>query len=230
MPPSSDRHLRLIETADGSCTLHNSDFTETYHSKFGAVTESVDVFISNSGVQERLQNGHSTRVLEIGFGTGLNFILSAGLADQYHSPLYYEAFEYALPPVALITELLEKNTPQHKALINDLQQLLETTATGKNLQIGHCSQLHLRLENALLAKFDDPSFDAIYLDAFSSKNNPDLWTQEFLQLLYGALNSDGVLATYSVNRAFRDALTGAGFHWEKRKGPPGKREVVIAYR
>ncbi len=229
MPPEPAQNLRLIETADGSCTLQNAALTETYHSRFGAITESVDVFIKNSGVGDRLENGHPTRVLEIGFGAGLNFILTAGRADQHRSPLYYEALEFALPPVPLLIELLQRNTPDHQALIDDLQQSLRSTTTNDILNIGQYSQLNLRQENAFEATFDQCIFDAVYLDAFSSKNNPDLWSTEFLHRLHQTLKRNGILATYSVNRAFRDSLTDAGFLWEKRKGPPGKREVVIAY-
>lgn len=188
------------------------------------------MFVKNSGVLQRLQNQQSTRVLEIGFGTGLNFILTAGIADQNQSPLHYEAIEYNLPPPPLISTLLRHNAPQYITLVEALENQLATTHLNGLHQLNEAIRLNLRLENALDATLSNDAFDAIYLDAFSSKNNPQLWTAEYLHTLFKALNSDGILTTYSVNRAFKDALTQAGFEWKKHKGPPGKREVITARR
>lgn len=228
--PDQTSSPRLIQTADGTRTLQSTQHSETYHSKFGAVTESIEVFVKNSGVFQRIHNNQPTRVLEIGFGTGLNFILTAGLADQHQCTLAYEAFEYNLPPLDLISDLLSHNAPQHLTLIQTLEKLINSGNITETFDFNKFISLTLRLENALHATLSEGSFDAIYLDAFSSKNNPDLWTTDYLQALHKALHNDGTLTTYSVNRAFKDALTDAGFEWQKHKGPPGKREVITARR
>lgn len=169
-------------------------------------------------------------MLEIGFGTGLNFILTAGLANQHQTVIDYVAIEYNLPPAELITGLLKNNAPQHSTLINTLGKLIATETSSVPFSFNEFITLTLRLENALQAALPKASFDAIYLDAFSSKNNPELWTANYLQSLHDALDNNGILTTYSVNRSFKDALTEAGFDWKKHKGPPGKREVITARR
>lgn len=223
--------LQLVQTADGTATLQNTDHHETYHSTFGAVTESAEVFLSNSQVQQRLQNKQPTRVLEIGFGTGLNFLLTANIATQQQCQLVYEAIEYNLPPWPLIHSVMLQNLPSQTDMTAALEKHLSPgRQIATPIQINDYIALNLRLENALHAKLQSSAFDAIYLDAFSSKNNPDLWTAQYLATLHAALEKNGILATYSVNRAFREALLQAGFSWKKHKGPPGKREVLTAWR
>jgi len=84
--------------------------------------------------------------------------------------------------------------------------------------------------NAIVATQQWPaaSFDAIYLDAFSKKNNPALWCTDFLDNLYTAARPHALLATYCVNGEFRASLAAAGFDFKKLPGPRGKREVLIA--
>ena len=222
--------MQLIQTADGSCTLQNNRHSETYHSRFGAVTESLEVFIKNSGVLHRIQNKQHTRVLEIGFGTGLNFILTADLAETHQCNLDYEAIEYNLPPAVLIAEVLQQCKPLQVNLTEELVNMIDTDQVNCPAVLSQYTSLNLRLENAQTAVLTNASFDAIYLDAFSSKNNPDLWTKDYLYRLCNALTPEGILSTYSVNRAVKDALTSAGFNWKKHKGPPGKREVITAWQ
>lgn len=224
--------LQLVNTNDGSATLKTLEHSETYHSNFGAITESREVFVKNSGIFHRLQNQQPSSILEIGFGTGLNFLLTAAVSRECNCRLAYEALEYNPPPVSLSTALLRQNLPGQATVIESLARHLENLGLAEQppLTIEQTITLNLRLEDARQAVLTNQHFDAIYLDAFSSKTNPDLWTAKFLGKLHAALKPAGKLATYSVNRTFRDALQEAGFIWEKRKGPPGKREVLIAYR
>ncbi len=223
---------QLINTEDGSATLKPFEHSETYHSHFGAVTESREVFVKNSGIFHRLQSQQPSSILEVGFGTGLNFLLTAEIAGDHNCSLTYEALEYSPPPVSLSTALLRHNIPGQAPMVETLARYLEKRIKAEQppLTIEQIITLNLRLEDARQAVLANQSFDAIYLDAFSSKTNPDLWTTTFLGKLHAALKPTGKLATYSVNRTFKDALQEAGFLWEKRKGPPGKREVLIAYR
>lgn len=228
---TSQNSSALVVTGDGSSTLQSGRHQETYHSTFGAVSESIEVFLTNSGVLERIKRREITRVLEIGFGTGLNFILTTDAALQYDCPLEYEALEYDLPPLDLSCELLHKNLPRRAALIEVLESYLKKQSVPPHcpaLDINTNIKLNLRLENALQADLQKNAFHAIYLDAFSVKSTPDLWTAHFLARLKKSLKPDGILATYSVNRKFKDALNTAGYRWKKLKGPPGKREVIIA--
>jgi len=88
---ASSAALTVQETKDGSLTLYSADLKEHYHSKFGAVAESDTVFVENTGVANRLARLQPTRVLEIGFGTGLNFIRTAIHARIYAQSIQFEA-------------------------------------------------------------------------------------------------------------------------------------------
>ena len=220
--------LTLLPTADGSYTLGRGESHETYHSRFGAVTEAREVFLRNSGVLERLQRQAPTCVLEIGFGTGLNFLLTAHAARNYRCNLVYTSYEIELPPVSLISTLLSQNTPECDAEIKLLLEAVASQQQHLSVEVNPFSSLQLWTEDAVAAKFPHQQYDTVYLDAFSRNESPEFWETPFLQKVYYALKTGGSLATYSVNRKFRDALEAAGFHWDKLPGPSGKREVIVA--
>ncbi len=226
-----------MQTGDGSSTLKDVRQDETYHSTFGALTESVEVFLRNSGVQQRFNSGEAARVLEIGFGTGLNFLITAKAAKESGCELAYTGIEYRLPPIELIHALWHDNLPDQKDLTKSTCTAIassrarhppQATTTDLPDSIDEFTTLLLLLVDAREVQFGRRQFDAIYLDAFSDRNNPQLWTTEFLQKLRSSLRNDGVLTTYSVSRKFRDSLSQAGFQWQKHRGPPGKREVLTA--
>lgn len=222
--------ISLQLTADGSYTLSRGDKRETYHSQNGAVTESNEVFLRNSGVQHRLQRRQTTHVLEIGFGSGLNFLLTALCARHNSCSLSYTGFEVCLPPIDLIRQLLTRNTRGSEQEIKRVIELcgLDTTPVPKSIN-SECT-LSLQQSDALSAELPQSGFHSVYLDAFSQNEAPDFWKVPFLKKLHASLRPGGTLASYSVNRPFRDSLTEAGFEWSKLPGPAGKREVIVACR
>lgn len=222
--------ISLQLTADGSYTLCRGTDRESYHSRFGAVTEAREVFLRNSAVEYRLRQHLPTSVLEIGFGSGLNFMISACCARQSDTHLRYTGYEVAVPCAALMTELLKLNTTGCNAEIDVLQSLLKSTPTDKFHSINRRTELRLILADALNADFPHAHYHAIYLDAFSNAVSPEFWQVPMLKKLYRTLVPNGTLATYSVNRSFKDALSEAGFKWQKLPGPGGKREVIAATR
>jgi len=234
---------QIVVTGDGSLTLRHPDNEETYHSTFGALTESTSVFLQNSGTLARLKKGVATRVLEIGFGTGLNFLLTAKAAQAADCPLEYVAVE--IDPIAdnAFSELLIANFPdQHQLVENSIAAVKgfknlaspaspsakDRFGTDQDLiAVGKSVKLQLIIGDAITVPLGC-GFNAVYLDAFSPKNNPQLWTAPFLNKLREVLAADALLVSYCVNRQFRDGLTEAGYQWRKVEGPPGKREVLIA--
>lgn len=230
MQPNS---LQLLATKDGSYTFYDTERQETYHSKFGATAESDTVFLHNAGVYKRLAKQQPTHVLEIGFGSGYNFVHTAQHAIASQSALHYTGIEMRPPPADLANSLLKNNAPHLSALCeftcNALSKAQPHTESG-DLQFDSLTTLNLICANALDWLLPENYFDAIYLDAFSIKNNPDLWRRPFLEKLHRATNEHGILATYCVSRSFRDALSNAGYEWHKLPGPKGKREVLTASR
>ncbi len=220
----------MIKTADGSHTLHSERYGETYHSINGATTESRHVFLDASGVTQRLERQQATRVLEIGFGLGLNFLLTADLALQHGTPLDYHAVEHD-PAVLLAIASLKYE--QHLKNPNLLAHLVAGLDAARHQQVIHIStgpsvSLTLHCADAVRDELPPGSFNALYLDAFSPDSNPECWTEAFFIKLHAAMAAEGALTTYSAKGSVRRALIAAGFAVNKLAGPPGKREMLHA--
>ena len=220
-------------TQDGSRTLYSERYAQTFHSDKGAVTESEHVFLQASGVAERLQQDERTTVLEIGFGTGLNFFLTADAALKTGTPLYFVSLEQTLLPANTVKQLGFERFLKHPVLETYLdfrEGLPEKVEAGSYIfELSDGVGLELCIGDATEQTFDKNVFDAVYQDAFSPDANPELWTNTFFDKLHYTLKSGGVLTTYSVKGEVRRRLQRLGFAVEKRPGPPGgKREMLWA--
>lgn len=214
-------------------TYFNETYGQAYHSKHGAVKESRLVFLQNSGVAGRLQAGLATNLLEIGFGLGLNFLLTAQLACSKGTILRYSAFENQLIDASTFCALGYGKVLQADDLAVELAQLLENTTGFETLSgtFQGVVQLNINTGDASAATgIEKNGFHAVYLDAFSPDVNPELWTAVFLQSLFESLIPGGKLVTYCVKGSFRRTLQAIGFEVFKTPGPPGKREVLTAVR
>ncbi len=223
--------MQLLKTDDGSYTLIYPDHQETYHSKFGALTETDQVFLRNSGVHQRLAQRQPTAILEIGFGTGFNFLRTANHAISCNCPLNYTAYEIAPVSKSIALKVLNHNAPDNPDLCKFTANTIGCIASGETevvTSFNDQTRLHLIRADAATHSLPPISCDAIYLDAFSEKNNPSLWNSGFLEKLHAVAGPATTLATYCVNGKFRKALIEAGFEWQKLPGPAGKREVLIA--
>lgn len=236
--------MDVIVTADGSKTLTSATFGETYGSRHGALSEALHVYLRGSGVQRRLAAGLATRVLEVGFGTGLNFLISAAAAQQHGTALRYTALEREPLAAATLAELY-RDSALPSGLVGRFiawVDALGAVAAGRfTLTAGTGAPVVLELvvgeardfvlgDTALTAGAH-AHYDAIYLDAFSPKANSELWTQEFLSGLAQRLEPGGTMVTFSVSGAVRRALTAAGLLVSKAPGPPaGKPQMLIAVR
>ena len=202
-------------TKDGSHTLLVPHLNEHYHSTYGAIQESRHIYIQN-GLAEIQTSPIS--ILEIGFGTGLNALLT----QLENKKVTYTALEpYPLTQWKLLnypTQLHIEPTLFHQLHLCEWEKPILLT-----------SHFTLIKHKKTLQKFQAPqTYDLIYFDAFNPKVAPDLWTLENFQKLYTWLNPSGILATYCAKGDVRRALTEAGFSVEKRQGPPGKTHITIA--
>jgi tRNA U34 5-methylaminomethyl-2-thiouridine-forming methyltransferase MnmC len=223
----------IRKTVDGSNTLHSERYAQTFHSDKGAVTESKHVFLETSEVAPNLRTGESQQVLEVGFGTGLNFFLTADVASKHETHLNYAALEQTLLPASLIQQLGYENYLEREEVLESYvqfrQSLPDEVANGKYTFEFRTVRLELLVGEATTQIFEPNSFDAVYQDAFSPDANPELWSETFFAKLYDALKPNGKLTTYSVKGDVRRTLQSVGFKVEKRPGPPGgKREMLIA--
>lgn len=224
--------MNKVVSGDGSATLFNEHYGQTYHSVHGAVTESELVYLEYSGAQSRLEQGLDTQVLEVGFGLGLNFLLTAKSTLQTQALLHYTALENA-PISEQSFHLLNYESIEGLELLSKATAGIFQTLRSKphaNIKITEQIYLDVQRANALTVSFEANHFDAIYLDAFSPEVNPELWSVTFLKKLFLALKPGGVISTYCVKGIVRRAFIEAGFEVRKMPGPPGKREVLVARR
>lgn len=100
---------QLEETEDGSLTLYTPRFGEHYHSTHGAVQESAHIYLG-LGLRQRLEQwtepeGAALRCFEVGFGTGLNALLSWREAERSHRLIHYYSIERYPIPAELYRQL-----------------------------------------------------------------------------------------------------------------------------
>ena len=234
MNENSFPEFQIQPTADGCDTLYSPTYGETYHSRYGALFETAYVFLEGTGVKQRLAEGQPTRILEVGFGTGLNFWATAYLSRAGYTRLHYIALEKHFLPTAVFARLNHDCLPNlaqdvRAAFLVWRAQLPEPLPTSLTWTFGTI-QLDLMIGDAAEMPIPGEAYDAIYQDAFSPKANPELWTVDFFARLYERLHPGGTLATYSVKGSVRRALQAVGFRVEKHPGPPGKREILAAQR
>ena len=218
-----------VITKDGSHTISVPDMNVTYHSVHGAIQESEHVFIKagilDSGIFD-YTGVH--QVLEIGFGTGLNALLTLIEADKHKNRIYYTAIEPFPLDESIIMQLNyceQLNLPHYQRLFEkmhqcDWEEMYEITE-------------HFRLtkHKTSLQEFSTgESFSLIYFDAFAPNAQPELWTETVFEKLYNLLLPEGILVTYCSKGTVQRAMKAAGFTIEKIPGPPGKREMIRAVK
>jgi tRNA U34 5-methylaminomethyl-2-thiouridine-forming methyltransferase MnmC len=212
----------IIQTNDGSTTIHLPEWNESYHSKHGAIQEAYHVFIKNGF---SLFEGKPISILEIGFGTGLNcFItyLEAGKSNQKIDYVGVEAY-----PVEF-DEALQMNYPTEidKNQADVFRQMHECNWEQK-YPISDTFTLTKRKQFFQNIK-DENAFDLIYFDAFGYRVQPELWSEEIFAAMFKALKTNGVLVTYACRSSIKNAMLSAGFSVKKLPGAPGKREMLRA--
>lgn len=226
---------RIIEkTDDGSATLYVPELNEHYHSTKGARTESQHIFI-DMGL--KASAAPAPRILEIGFGTGLNAWLTLKEAERSQRDVHYTGLE--LYPLAWQTveqlgyipgdELLDLNGSPHAA--PDIFRQLHTSPWEEDVRLTPHFTLQKRQAdaNSCLMKEEGWRADVVYFDAFAPEKQPEMWSQELFDRLYVILTDEGILTTYCAKGVVRRMLQAAGFIVERLPGPPGgKREILRA--
>jgi len=215
-------HIKVIDTRDGSKSLFLPEMNETYHSKFGARTESEHVFIRSG--YEYVSKDY-IRIFEVGFGTGLNVFLTCLAHQKDGRKVYYETIEKYPLPTEIIEEINIFEHPEEKELFARLHQ----AEWDKPVAVAEDFILHKRQTDLLLYQSGEP-FDLIYFDAFAPNKQEDMWTEEVFRKMYESLNDKGVLVTYSAKGSVRRTMISVGFSVERIPGPPGKREMLRAVK
>jgi tRNA U34 5-methylaminomethyl-2-thiouridine-forming methyltransferase MnmC len=217
--------LQLVHTADGSKTIFNPEIGESYHSRHGALQEGVHVFL-NAGLRHFLldKNKSELRILEVGLGTGLNFLLSANFCVENQLRMDYVGIE-AFP---LDDSLIRQTGYEQYVSVPLWEWFVEKYVSsithrvefnGCTLKTAHCKLLDFQ---------SDKRFDIIYFDAFSAIHQPEMWSDESLKHVCQFLKEGGIFVTYAITGKLKRSLKALGFSIEKVPGAPGKREMLRA--
>lgn len=215
------RYIRT--TADGSSTLVVEGWEEPYHSMHGAIQEAYHVFIEKGLRHSGLS---SLSILEMGFGTGLNALITLKEANALNKFITYTAIE-AYPASAeeigqlnYIAKLGAQNL--HEAFME-----MHTGPWEKSIKIS--DTFTLLKKQCDITRFEaDDQYNLIYFDAFGARVQPELWTEAVFLNMFKALSEGGVLVTYAAKGSVRRAMQAVGFYVERLPGPPGKREMLRA--
>ena len=218
----------IITTSDGSKTIQIEGWNEQYHSIHGALQEAKHVYI-NAGLKtflERQPKQNALTVLEIGFGTGLNALLTALESLNISQEICYHGIE------AYPVEAEELQALGYHTLIGSDPSIFQ--------DIHNCSwhETHKILPHFSIVKrqafFSDIAevneFDVIYFDAFGPRVQPNLWIESIFKKMYEALRPNGLLVTYCAKGSVRRCMQAVGFEVQRLPGPPGKREMLRAIK
>lgn len=219
--------MQFIITNDGSHSLLNTELNETYHSVHGAVQESVHVFIK-MGLELLIDHGlKNISILEIGFGTGLNALLTVRESLKHPDlTIQYTSLEaYPLPE-----EIWSKLNYTDSIGLKEYFQKLHQSNWNIPEQILPNFTLFKQQQTFQQVVFESNKIDLIYYDAFAPSKQPELWTMEMLSKVVSTLKQKGVFVTYCAKGQLKRDLKALGFTVETLEGPPGKKEMVRAVK
>jgi tRNA U34 5-methylaminomethyl-2-thiouridine-forming methyltransferase MnmC len=215
---------QLVLTGDGSHTLFIPEMNEHYHSTYGALTESLHVFIRNG--LDCFDGSREISIFETGFGTGLNALLTALSAVRMGMLVWYFTLEkYPLDP-QIVKQL---NYPH---LLKDSQNDAETLFSAiHGADWEKMTEIHpffhlKKMKGDMCGFTPDTSYDLIYFDAFAPDKQPEMWTGEIMHRMVSAMKPGGIFTTYCVKGSVKRILKDCGLAVEKLPGPPGKREIL----
>ncbi|AUD01194.1 tRNA (5-methylaminomethyl-2-thiouridine)(34)-methyltransferase MnmD [Spirosoma pollinicola] len=215
--------IRLMVTADGSHTAINEGLDKPYHSIHGAYQESQRVYIE-LGLFQAFKEFPETElyIFEMGFGTGLNALLTAREAQMHKRTIFYSAIDaYPLP----IDDAGQLN----------YDELFGTSYLPKLHESAWNEPIHINpyftlVKNEIkLQDFQTANrFHLIYYDAFAPTAQAELWEPEIFAQMARLLLPGGMLTTYCSRSYVQRNMRAAGLTVEKHAGPLHKRDVLRA--
>lgn len=219
-------NIIIAPTEDGSYTLFNEDINEHYHSIHGAVRESTHVYI-NTGLLPLIGSNPEIRILEIGFGTGLNALLTLIEQQKLSFKVHYVAIEpYPVPKETI--KMLDYCNFLAVPSLNPSFKLMHSNFNNNSVSINHDFAFSGYSTTFQMFEPVDIKFDLIYFDAFSPDTEPTLWTEDTFIKLHRLMKKSGVIVTYCSKGVVRRLLQSCGFSTERLPGPPGKHEILRA--
>lgn len=218
---------QFLITEDGSHTIYIPELDETYHSIHGAIQESRYVFIEQGlkYLTEKESVG-KIRIFEVGFGTGLNALLSALYAEKYKITVQYESLE-AYPLTSTEAQNLNYATLLKDPLSKEIFQNIHESPWEDWIDVSPYFQLY-KINNNIRSYNVSGLVDVCFFDAFAPSKQPEMWKLGILEKVYLMIKSQGIFVTYCAKGQLKRDLISIGFEVETLPGPPGKMEMVRA--
>jgi tRNA U34 5-methylaminomethyl-2-thiouridine-forming methyltransferase MnmC len=220
-------NISIITTSDGSHSLLNRALNETYHSHHGAIQESIHVFIEK-GLKYFLERSSqsSINIFEVGFGTGLNALLTLEAVAQRSTHISYTSIETFPLENAIWSQLNYAKNAASSEMFAAIHQ-----ADWNSLVQIHPNFDLLKMETSLQNLLLQISFyDLIFFDAFAPNKQPEMWEMPVLEKVVQSMKEGGVFVTYCAKGQLKRDLKTLGLQVETLEGPPGKKEMVRALK
>jgi tRNA U34 5-methylaminomethyl-2-thiouridine-forming methyltransferase MnmC len=214
----------LVKTSDGSHTLYVPELNEHYHSVHGAVRESEYIFIGE-GYCKCGQD--PLNIFEVGFGTGLNVLLTAVKSQEDDREIYYTSVEKYPLEETMISALNHSGFAGRSG--RELFDLIHGASWNKWQRVMKNFNL-LKVKADLKEYIPDGRFHLVYFDAFGPEKQPDMWTEKVFSSIFAATEPGGILVTYSAKGEVKRNLRACGFKVSVLPGPPGKRHITRAVK
>ncbi len=214
--------IELVITSDGSHTLYLPEMNEQYHSLNGAITESMHVYIENGFLQNKNQ---SSVIFEVGFGTGLNALLTSIHAKKTKKhTVYYSIEKFPLD------EILVNQLNYGQIISEEAQQVFRNLHECKwntTVRVNSYFEIHKLNDDLKSCILEDIlPFDVVYYDAFGPEKQPEMWKPDIFRKIADHTNTGGIIVTYSAKGEVRRQMASAGFAMERLLGPPGKKQML----
>ena len=215
---------QIIITGDGSHTIYVPEINEHYHSVHGAVQESNHIFIKNGF---EVCKADPLNIFEVGFGTGLNTLLTALKCKSGNIEVNYTSIEKYPLDEKIIKSLNHYKFCGENA--KEIFQLIHSAPWNKNVSI--CKNFNLLKIESDFTEFQlKGNYDLVYFDAFGPDKQPEMWTREIFERITSVTRKKGILVTYSAKGEVKRTLIACGFEVTLLPGPPGKRQMISAVK
>ncbi|MDA3816209.1 MAG: tRNA (5-methylaminomethyl-2-thiouridine)(34)-methyltransferase MnmD [Prolixibacteraceae bacterium] len=216
----------IIKTEDGSHTFYLPEIDEHYHSTHGAIQESTHIFI-NAGLHKIEKK--SVNILEVGFGTGLNALLSIIESERTQQKINY----FGIEKFPLTEEEYSELNYSELTGFDCKPTFISMHDRNWNEEIKLTANFKLKKIQADILDFEFttlPRFDLIFYDAFAPNKQADVWDKTIFEKIYHHSEQGAIFVTYCAQGAVRRNLIQAGFKVDRIPGPPGKREMLRAIK
>jgi len=203
--------LKAVETADGSVTFWNEEYREHYHTPAGARLEATEKYIVPGKLKKRLARGN-VALLDVCFGLGYNSLAAMDMAARGTNGGYHRLNVTALEMDRRVVGAAVKNIQLLETDTFDWKQALLDLYSNHSCLVPRASCLmHWGDARYTVTGLETSAYDLVFLDAFSTQRNSELWTADFFRKLKALMKPDAVLLTYCAAIPVRAGLLEAGF-------------------